>query len=212
MDPTRLTVHIPSYPQTSPPPTIRAAAPLMSSLRPPVLHQLHCIDRSKSGFSDELNDVLNDEEYQRCVPELQGDHLVWLVDSLDKVSQRIAHPCSSIKLVQALDGLDPSNRAFRKCLRELRSICSTRGILPTSYTISSDLLKVGPNPSIPGGFGDVYEGSLDNSSVSIKRVRIYDRDGPEKATKVCYWRHSSEFAVANRIRRPSAKRLSYGSA
>jgi len=34
----------------------------------------------------------------------------------------------------------------------------------------------------------VYEGTLDGSRVCLKRVRVYTRDSPEKATKVCHWR------------------------
>ena len=30
----------------------------------------------------------------------------------------------------------------------------------------------------------MYEGKLDGSMVCIKRVRIYTKDGPQKATKV----------------------------
>ena len=52
--------------------------------------------------------------------------------------------------------------------------------------LSSSLLKISPNPFISGGFGDVYEGNLNGSTVCVKRVRMYTKDGPEKATKVHY--------------------------
>jgi hypothetical protein len=62
-------------------------------------------------------------------------------------------------------------------------------ILPTSYALSPSLLNTDPRPVASGGSGDVYKGSLDGSEVCIKRVRIYAKDGPMKATKVrcrCY--------------------------
>ena len=86
--------------------------------------------------------------------------------------------------MQALDILDPASPGFRKCLRELRKICGTRMILPTSCTLSSSLLNVGLHPVASGGPGDVYEGTLDGSRVCVKRVRVHTGDSPMKATKV----------------------------
>jgi len=111
---------------------------------------------------------------------------VWFVDYLDEVRRRVVLPYSPLKSLQALGALDPSSSAFRKCLRELRSICGTRGILPSSYTLSSDVLNIGPNPFASGGYGDVYHGTLNGSTVCVKRVRVYTQDGPQKVTKVRY--------------------------
>jgi hypothetical protein len=157
----------------------------MSSPSAPALQRLHHLDKSLSGFHDQLSSILYGEEYQQCVPNLQGDDLVWIVDYLDNVRRHVAIPHSSLKPMQVLDDLDPSGPAFRKCLRELRSVCGDRAILPTSYVRSSHLLGIGPDPFASGGYGDVYEGSLDGSRVCIKRVRVYTRDSPEKAIKVC---------------------------
>ena len=63
---------------------------LMSSPSHPVLQQLHHLDRSLSGFQDQLTNVLYGEEYRQCVPNLQGNDLVWLVEYLDKVRCRAA--------------------------------------------------------------------------------------------------------------------------
>ena len=57
-------------------------------------------------------------------------------------------------------------------------------MLPISYTIPSHILTVGRDPFAQGGYGDVYEGSLNGSKVCIKRVRMYTQEGPEKAIKV----------------------------
>ena len=51
----------------------------------------------------------------------------------------------------------------------------------------SHRLNIGPHPFASGGYGDVYEGTLDVSRVSIKRVRVYTQDDPKQATKVCYY-------------------------
>ena len=109
---------------------------------------------------------------------------MWLVDYLDKVLRRVTFPNSPLKPVQALDVLDPSSPAFRKCLRELRNRCGAGGILPTSYTLSPHLLNVGSEPFASGGRGDVYEGTLDGSRVCIKRVKVYTQGDPQKAARV----------------------------
>ena len=99
----------------------------MFSPSPPALQQLRHLNRSPPGFHGQLSKVLHGEEYKQCVPDLEGDDLVWLVDYLDKVRRRISSPYSPLKSAQALDCLDPSTAASRKCLRELRTICGARG-------------------------------------------------------------------------------------
>ena len=69
----------------------------MSEPTLPALQQLHHLDRTTSGFHDQLSNALYGEEYQKCVPNLQGDDLVWLVDYLDKVRHYVAHPRSPPK-------------------------------------------------------------------------------------------------------------------
>ena len=46
-------------------------------------------------------------------------------------------------------------------------------MLPTSCTLSGPLQDVGGLPFTPEGSGDVYEGTLNNTRVSVKRVRVY---------------------------------------
>jgi hypothetical protein len=158
----------------------------MSSPISPGLQQLNRLNRSSPDFHDQLSNILYGEEYTQCVRSLQNDDLVWLIEYLDKVRRHNALPRTLLQSVQALDGLDPSGNASRKCLRELRSICGTRGILPTSYTLPPDSLSVDPGPFTQGGYGDVYRGTLNGSRVCIKRMKVYTRDDPQKAAKVCY--------------------------
>jgi hypothetical protein len=64
-----------------------------------ILQTLHRLDRSSPRFHDKLTNVLYGEEYKRCVPILQGDDLVWLVDYMDEVRHPIALPQSPLKPV-----------------------------------------------------------------------------------------------------------------
>ena len=60
-------------------------------------------------------------------------------------------------------------------------------MLPESYELSSHL-TIGINPVTSGGHSGVYEGFLGGSKVCVKRTRVYTKEGPEKATRVCYKR------------------------
>ena len=82
-----------------------------------------------------------------------------------------------------MNNLPHFGAAPRKSLRELRSICGIRTLLPTSHIISSDLV-IEPQPFDAGGFGDVYKGSLDGSQICIKRVRVYSQHNPAETAKV----------------------------
>ena len=93
---------------------------------------------------------------------------------------------SPLKSTQALDCLDPFSPASRKCLRELRTICSTRVILPPSYALPSQPLQINSIPFASGGSGDVYKGTLDRSNVCVKRIRVYTEDVLQTAAKVYF--------------------------
>ena len=60
------------------------------------LQQLRRLNRSSSGFHDQLTKILYGKDYQQCAPNLQGNDLVWLINYLDKVWHYItfSHPCS----------------------------------------------------------------------------------------------------------------------
>jgi len=76
-------------------PHLRAFSMSLPNL--PALQRLHRLNVSSSGFCDRLSNALYEEEYQQCVPDLQGDDLVWLVDYLDKVPRYVISPHPSLK-------------------------------------------------------------------------------------------------------------------
>ena len=57
-------------------------------------------------------------------------------------------------------------------------------ILPPSYTLSSDLLEVHPNPFGSGSGGDVHHGTLSGSKVCVKRIRAYTQDESQNCAQV----------------------------
>ena len=64
------------------------------SVSPQPLQRIHRLDRSSPMFHDQVCNILYGKEYQNCVPNLQGDDLVWLIEYLDKVHRHIALPHS----------------------------------------------------------------------------------------------------------------------
>ena len=63
-------------------------------------------------------------------------------------------------------------------------MCGNRTILPTSCTLPVDGLNVDDNPFAQGGFGDVYNGILNGSTVCVKRLQVATQGRLEAATKV----------------------------
>ena len=62
----------------------------MSSISLPALQQLRSLDRTSSGFHDQVCSVIYGEEYQECMSDLQGDDSAWLVEYLNEVRRCVA--------------------------------------------------------------------------------------------------------------------------
>ena len=75
---------------------------------------------------------------------------------------------------------------FRTCLRELRRICGIYHTLPPSHTIPDSLLDIISEPTVRGFYGDVHKGSLNNSTVRVKRLLTSSEGAGQNFTKVQY--------------------------
>ena len=76
-------------------------------------------------------------------------------------------------------------------MRELRHICGAKKTLPTSSALSSQVLLISNQPVASGGSGDVYEGTLNNSRVCVKRIRVYAKDSSGEPPDVRHIRYHS---------------------
>ena len=78
--------------------TSKAVATLQATLLSshPVLQQLRDLDKSSSEFHIQLSSVLYGDEYIRCVTNLRGDSLAWLVEFLDDVCHCSVCPYSHL--------------------------------------------------------------------------------------------------------------------
>lgn len=88
---------------------------------------------------------------------------------------------------QALDGLDLSSATSRECLRELGKIYGIHGNLIAPYDLSPDLQNTGSYPFASGGYGDLYQVSLNGRGVRVKRMRVCSGDNRREATKVRFY-------------------------
>ena len=58
-------------------------------------------------------------------------------------------------------------------------------MLPTSYTLPSQLLEIEPNAFLHGGLFSVYKGTFRGSEICAKRIMLYTQDTPvETAAKL----------------------------
>ena len=141
-----------------------------------VLQHLYSLDTSSPDFLRCLYCLIRNDEEEQYFSSLQGPELIRLVDFLDEVCSLSSTTLQLTKLtVQILGVAQITDDVFRRCLHKLRTICSSRAILPSSYTISSDLARVGEDPVAYGGFSDVWEGIYNGSKVCIKHLRVSEQ-------------------------------------
>ena len=63
---------------------------------PEILQQLDRLDKSSPQFPDQLASFLHGKGYEDCLPKLQDQDVVWLIDYLDNVCLYIAlYPLSA---------------------------------------------------------------------------------------------------------------------
>ena len=140
--------------------------------------RLYELDRSSPRYPEQLNELLQDEEWVEQLRSLSEDGLVDLIDYLDSVSF-ISTPiksCSSSP--QILDGLDRTSPPFRESLHVMREIYSPWAILPTTYGMPGKLSLSATELVDEAGFSDIYKKSFDGADFCIKRLRIYTKDDP----------------------------------
>ena len=68
-----------------------------------------------------------------------------------------------------------NNKHRRRCLRLLSKICKARNIIPTSYVLKWDLIRVG-KVRYYGGPADVSDGEYLGRPVAVKSLKVYEGD------------------------------------
>ncbi|KAF9790828.1 kinase-like domain-containing protein [Thelephora terrestris] len=130
-----------------------------------------------------LQELLTHQDLKTYIHGLQEADLQGFVELLD----------------EALNRIPATEDLFSKTLRRLQSICSNRGILPSSYLIPSENLSKRPEPIAPGDFGDAFEADLDGKKACIKTLRSYAQDTSGDVKRIFY----REVIVWKRLQHPN---------
>ena len=147
-----------------------------------ILQHLYSLDTSSTDISRLTHDLIRHDEEEKYLSSLQGSELAQLIDFLDEVRTPLSAPHIVTKrILQALSTICTTGDVSRRCLRKLQSICSGSMTLPSSYTVSGDLTKIGDEPAAYGGFADVWEGTHCDTKVCIKALRVTLNDDPALA-------------------------------
>ena len=64
------------------------------------------------------------------------------------------------------------NGLRKRCLKSLCRICAIRGVLPTPYTLKLNDLQRSEVPDYSGGFGVVWRGRYNETTVAIKKLLL----------------------------------------
>ncbi|KAF9785470.1 kinase-like domain-containing protein [Thelephora terrestris] len=132
-----------------------------------VLQRLYSLDIYSPDVPRCLYCLFRSDDEEQYLTTLRGSELTRLVDFLDEI----------------LDVIPNTDDIFRRCLHKLRTLCGHNAILPSSYTISGSLSRVGDDPVGGGGFSDVWKGIHNGRKVCIKdpRFHVQNREAVKKS-------------------------------
>ena len=137
-----------------------------------VLQHLYALDTSSPDFWRYLYCLIQNDENEQYLSKLQGSELIRLVDFLDETCA-FSGPFPGTKpTARTSDVVSIDGDVVRRCLHTLRGICSHNAILPSSYTITGHLVRVGDVAVTFGGFSEIWEGTYNSSNVCIKLLRF----------------------------------------
>jgi hypothetical protein len=124
-----------------------------------VLTGLLELDKSSDDFPHILHGMLQSDEYAAFTLALEGHEEIEFLDFLDQGSKTsyCLLPCISDLSIflQATNAVSADFELHNKCLRSLRRVCGKTLHLPSSYWISSGLVKQHELPIAKGGHADV---------------------------------------------------------
>ena len=166
------------------PPATSATSTASSS---PILYDgPRAADTSAAGSILNIWSLIHSPSRITIARSLRGKEAQRLIDLIDQVS-----PVSATHLgadeaylgckVIALPELD--QRLRKQCLHLLYKLCKACEMLPASYTIRQELIRVG-NIHYCGGFADVSEGEYLERRVAIKHLRFATKDAFNNIFKV----------------------------
>lgn len=80
---------------------------------------------------------------------------------------------------------DVMNGLRKRCFKSLCRMCATRRVLPGPYTLEVGDLQRSEVPDYGGGFGEVWKGRYNGTTVAIKKLKGVTSQQLEKKKEVC---------------------------
>ena len=117
---------------------------------------------------------------------LRGKEAQRLIDLIDQVSSVLQHDDVIRGAEHGIQGLalkELDGDLRRQCLHLLYKVCKACELLPTSYVLQQELIRIG-SVRCCGGFADISEGEYLGRRVAIKNLRFGTRDAFDKIFKV----------------------------
>lgn len=138
-----------------------------------LLQHLYSINTSSPDFPRLLYGLIRQDEEEKYSSSLEGPELARLVNFLDDVcTLPLAFRSVTKQTLQALSVVPNTDDVSLQCLNKLQAICGHHRILPSSYTVSGEIARVGDRPIALGGFADVWEGTHSGKKVCVKWLRV----------------------------------------
>ena len=138
-----------------------------------LLQHLYSINTSSPDFPRLLYGLIRQDEEEKYLSNLKGPELARLVNFLDEVcTLSLAFRSVTKRTLQALSVIPTTDDVSLQCLHKLQAICGYHMILPSSYTLSGEIARVGDRPVALGGFADVWEGTHSGKKVCVKWLRV----------------------------------------
>ena len=141
---------------------------LWANIRPSEIPPNQCLSAIRS--------LLNCPTNITVARSFQGDEAQRLINFLDRVSK----PCllrfnNSAHYTQSLTRLCLDNKLRKRCLRLLSKICKAHKIVPASYVLQRELIRVG-RVRCHGGSAEVSDGEYLGGLVAIKCLKVNEGD------------------------------------
>lgn len=158
--------------------------PLTQSLDSYFCSDFHALEVASDECLSKVQSLLSCPSKISAARNFQGSQAETFIEFLDRVSKPYA-PCyrQLDGQMQALSELPLDRKLRQRGLRLLSKICKTQRIIPTSYILQKEFIRVGSIQD-RGGFSEVSDGEYLGCTVAIKDLKTR-KDDFDRIFKVC---------------------------
>ena len=144
---------------------------------------IYTMEVTSNECLSKVRSLLSCRSSMNTARSFQGNEAQTFIDFLDKVSKSCAQSFNNSRCqtqVLARSSLDENLR--KRSLRLISKICKAHEIIPASYILQREFIRVG-RVYYRGGFADVSKGEYFGRPVAIKRLKMNEGES-ERAFRV----------------------------